>query len=161
MDGKRKTALFTAAFFVLALALLVGTFAMQLSLRRTLDAAPAAAQTAPQTVTDAPQVFTDAPQQSPAVQTQPVRPTEAAREEPLTVRKAPTTAAPANTTETRAETLSETLVVNTSSKKIHSPDCAYVRNMDAKNRREISASALSEYLADGYELCAHCEGYAS
>ena len=44
MDGKRKTVLFTAAFFVLALALLVGTFAMQLSLRRTLDAAPAAAQ---------------------------------------------------------------------------------------------------------------------
>ena len=70
-----------------------------------------------------------------------------------------TTRRQAATTTEKSTQLSEVLVVNTNSKKIHSPDCSYVRNMKEENRAEISSAQLEEYLANGYSMCAHCEGY--
>lgn len=46
-------------------------------------------------------------------------------------------------------------VVNTSSKKIHRPDCASVETILAKNRLDFSG-ALAELIADGYEPCGAC-----
>ena len=31
--------------------------------------------------------------------------------------------------------------------------------MKEENRAEISSAQLEEYLANGYSMCAHCEGY--
>lgn len=68
-----------------------------------------------------------------------------------------TTAAP--TAEKHTE-ISAILVVNTNTKKIHSPDCAYAKNMKPENRAEIQSAELSAYEANGYALCGHCKGCA-
>ena len=46
-------------------------------------------------------------------------------------------------------------VLNTSSKKIHIPDCYYAESMKDPNR-EYTSKALSELLADGYSPCSSC-----
>ena len=52
-------------------------------------------------------------------------------------------------------TSSTALVVNVSSKKFHLPDCASVKRMSAKNRRDVIASP-QELIAEGYSPCANC-----
>lgn len=47
------------------------------------------------------------------------------------------------------------LVVNVSSKKFHLPDCASVKTMSAKNRRDVTADP-QELIAEGYSPCANC-----
>jgi len=46
-------------------------------------------------------------------------------------------------------------VLNTSSKKFHLPDCASVRDMKEKNRRDVTAGR-SEIIDDGYTPCKRC-----
>lgn len=46
-------------------------------------------------------------------------------------------------------------VLNTSSKKIHRPDCSAVQDMSPKNKEETSKS-IDELLEDGYERCKMC-----
>lgn len=170
MDGKRNAVLFTAAFFLLAFVLLGCTLGMQLSLRAELDALPAAQEV--QTTADPAETLAsaDTPDEaslslteletnaSEASAGQLEQPAQTTRSRTAAVRTETTRRQAATTTE-KSTQLSEVLVVNTNSKKIHSPDCSYVRNMKEENRAEISSAQLEEYLANGYSMCAHCEGY--
>lgn len=63
------------------------------------------------------------------------------------------------TTEKHTE-ISPILVLNTNTKKIHSPDCAYAQNIKAENRAEIQKDELPAYEQNGYMLCGHCKGCA-
>lgn len=65
-----------------------------------------------------------------------------------------------NTTAERNTEISQTLIVNENTKKIHSPDCSYAQNIKAENRTEISRDNLSAYTQNGYTLCGHCKGCA-
>lgn len=56
--------------------------------------------------------------------------------------------------------ISPVLIVNTSTKRIHSPDCSYAQNIKAENRTEIQKDELSAYEEKGYALCGHCKGCA-
>ncbi|MGN0571216.1 MAG: hypothetical protein ACI4K9_03435 [Candidatus Fimenecus sp.] len=63
------------------------------------------------------------------------------------------------TTEKNTE-ISQILIVNTNTKKIHSPDCSYAQNIKEENRAEISRDELPAYEQNGYTLCGHCKGCA-
>ena len=45
-------------------------------------------------------------------------------------------------------------VLNTSSRRIHLPDCRYVQAMSQEHLREIDD--VSQALAEGYTACGHC-----
>lgn len=49
-----------------------------------------------------------------------------------------------------------TYVLNTSSKKIHSPTCRYAQSMDDSNKETVSGVSLAELEAQGYSVCAVC-----
>lgn len=50
----------------------------------------------------------------------------------------------------------KTFVLNTSSKKIHAPDCRYAVSMHAENKEEVANVSLEELLAQGYTICSVC-----
>lgn len=77
----------------------------------------------------------------------------------------PTTAAPATSAALpQEETLSaaplsgKTYVLNTNSKKIHSPDCRYAVSMKEENKETVENADLNDLLAQGYEVCSVCGG---
>ena len=166
---------FIAVTFFLTFFCLAATFLLQMRMQKTLDtiaALPvqttvAASETRAQ-VSGSPSDFSGLPTESPdasrleaasetkvapaAVQTKNVQTT--GRTTALTTKRTVTTTAP------RTTQLSARLVLNTNSKKIHSPDCAYAKNIKDANRSEISADELDAYLNEGYEFCQHCKGYA-
>ena len=47
-------------------------------------------------------------------------------------------------------------VLNTSSKKIHSPECSGAKNMSEKNKETVKGDKLKSYINNGYELCGSC-----
>lgn len=47
-------------------------------------------------------------------------------------------------------------VLNTSSKKIHKPDCSGAKNMSEKNKETVKGNKLQSYINNGYELCGSC-----
>jgi DNA-entry nuclease len=47
-------------------------------------------------------------------------------------------------------------VLNTSSKKIHKPDCSGATNMSEKNKKVVKGKDLTYYLQQGYEYCGTC-----
>jgi DNA-entry nuclease len=47
-------------------------------------------------------------------------------------------------------------VLNTSSKKIHSPDCSGAKNMSEKNKQTVKGDKLQSYINNGYVLCGSC-----
>lgn len=47
-------------------------------------------------------------------------------------------------------------IINTSSKKIHSPDCQYAADISDENSSEIYTDNLSEYFDKGYSVCSKC-----
>ena len=47
-------------------------------------------------------------------------------------------------------------VLNTSSKKIHSPECSGAKNMSEKNKQEVKGDKLSSYINNGYDICENC-----
>ena len=51
-------------------------------------------------------------------------------------------------------------VINTSSKKIHLPDCSFVARTKEQNKKTVTLSddELNEYLNNGHELCKTCGG---
>lgn len=51
-------------------------------------------------------------------------------------------------------------VLNTSSKKIHYPDCSFVARMSSENKKvvKLSDNELKSYLNNGYEFCKSCGG---
>lgn len=49
-----------------------------------------------------------------------------------------------------------TYVLNTSSKKIHSPNCRYAQSMQETNKQVVTDKSLDELLAEGYSICSVC-----
>ena len=50
------------------------------------------------------------------------------------------------------------IILNTSSKKIHLSDqCSYAKNIKGENKSVEPSSKKAEYLADGYSVCSNCE----
>ena len=47
-------------------------------------------------------------------------------------------------------------VLNTSSKKIHKPDCSGATSMNEKNKQVVKGKDLKYYLQQGYEYCGVC-----
>lgn len=47
-------------------------------------------------------------------------------------------------------------ILNTSSKKIHKPDCSGAKNMNENNKKVIKGKELKYYLQQGYEYCGTC-----
>ena len=47
-------------------------------------------------------------------------------------------------------------VLNTSSKKIHSPECSGAKNMSEKNKETVKGNKLQSYIDNGYVLCETC-----
>lgn len=52
----------------------------------------------------------------------------------------------------------KTYVLNTNSKKIHSPDCRYAVSMKEENKKVVENADLDELLSEGYEVCSVCGG---
>ena len=49
------------------------------------------------------------------------------------------------------------IILNTSSKKIHlSPECTYAKSTKPENKLVDSADKLTQYVADGYNVCSNC-----
>lgn len=49
-----------------------------------------------------------------------------------------------------------TYVLNTSSKKIHSPTCRYAASMQETNKQVVSDKTLDDLLREGYSKCSVC-----
>lgn len=49
-------------------------------------------------------------------------------------------------------------ILNTSSKKVHIPNCSSVTSMNDKNKKTIKGTDLEQYLNQGYEYCGSCLG---
>jgi DNA-entry nuclease len=47
-------------------------------------------------------------------------------------------------------------VLNTSSKKIHSPECSGAKNMSEKNKETVKGNKLQSYINNGYKFCDNC-----
>lgn len=47
-------------------------------------------------------------------------------------------------------------VLNTSSKKIHSPNCSGAKNMSEKNKQVVEGTNIKYFLQQGYEYCESC-----
>lgn len=47
-------------------------------------------------------------------------------------------------------------VLNTNSKKIHSPSCRYAQSMKDENKQTVTEISLEELQAQGYEICSVC-----
>lgn len=60
-------------------------------------------------------------------------------------------APPADTAET-----GKTYILNTSSKKIHSPTCRYAASMQETNKQVVTDKTLEELLREGYSKCSVC-----
>lgn len=54
----------------------------------------------------------------------------------------------------------KTYVLNTSSKKIHLPDCTFVGRTKEENKKtvKLSTDELNQYKNDGYTICKTCGG---
>ncbi len=47
-------------------------------------------------------------------------------------------------------------VLNTSSKKIHSPACRYAQSMNSENKQIVENTSLEALISQGYTVCAVC-----
>lgn len=47
-------------------------------------------------------------------------------------------------------------VLNTNSKKIHSPSCRYAETMQETNKQVVTDKALEQLLSEGYSKCSVC-----
>ncbi len=164
-ESEKRTLLATVLFFITIICLAV-TFWLQLDMQNTLaEIASVQLTQAPQTTEEDSAAASVAP---PTEESTEASENAVSAEPSVSAIQAKTTAGrtTAERTTEKAETtekpkvLSERLVVNTNTKKIHSPDCAYAKNIKEENRAEISSKELSEYLDNGYSLCGHCEGCA-
>ena len=63
---------------------------------------------------------------------------------------------PADTTAKAADSVTGTYILNTSSKKFHSPDCPNADTIKDKNKKEFTGSR-DELLQQGYSPCGQCK----
>lgn len=68
----------------------------------------------------------------------------------------PETAASAFAPPADAAETGTTYVLNTSSKKIHSPTCRYAASMQETNKQVVTDKTLEELLREGYSKCSVC-----
>lgn len=66
---------------------------------------------------------------------------------------------PDNNLEKETENLHKTYVLNTNSKKIHTPDCDSVEKIKESNKEIVEVDDISELYAQGYEPCSKCNPY--
>jgi len=66
------------------------------------------------------------------------------------------TAAPSVLQNVSAPNNGKRFVLNTNSKKIHSPNCRYAVSMNAENKDEVENVSLEELLGQGYTICSVC-----
>lgn len=165
MNESKKRTLFVTVIFSFTVLCLLATFSLQMRMKSTLAQIAAVQATQAQTS----QVSnTPATEPTTASETESAFPSESVRaivsEKTPTSAAAKTTASPVKESKTtsveKPKQLSECLVVNTNTKKIHSPDCSFAQNIKPENRTEITAGDLQEFLENGYTLCGHCEGCA-
>lgn len=80
--------------------------------------------------------------------------------EAATVASTPDTTAALQSIETSPalQITGKTYVLNTSSKKIHSPDCRYATSMKEENKKVVENADLDDLLSEGYEVCSVCGG---
>ena len=54
----------------------------------------------------------------------------------------------------------KTYVINTSSKKIHKPDCSFIARTKEENKKTVvlSDEQLKEYINNGHQICKTCGG---
>lgn len=163
-NAQRKRSVVVALF--LSCLCLLASFGLQIQTNHTLQALAAASVTAQQTA----QTATPAGQatavpsisETEAVLAQ-IQNTETVSEKIAAAKQANTTKSAKETTPTPSDKhteISPILLVNTNTKKIHSPDCAYAQNIKEENRAQISREELSAYEQNGYTLCGHCKGCA-
>lgn len=48
------------------------------------------------------------------------------------------------------------LVINKSSRKIHTPDCEFAQKISDDNKITVNSSELEQYLSSGYVCCSGC-----
>ena len=68
----------------------------------------------------------------------------------------PETAASAFAPPADAAETGTTYVLNTSSKKIHSPTCRYAASMQETNKQVVADKTLDDLLREGYSKCSVC-----
>ncbi|MGN0520110.1 MAG: hypothetical protein ACI4LB_05160 [Candidatus Fimenecus sp.] len=163
-NAKRKRSIAVTLF--LSCLFLIASFGLQVQTKNTLNALAAVSVTAQQTVhINTTAVQLTAPLSVPeteAVIAQ-IENTEPVSEKVTAAKQTNTTKSTKETTQTPTEKnteISQILIVNTNTKKIHSPDCSYAQNIKAENRAQISRDELSAYEQNGYTLCGHCKGCA-
>lgn len=61
------------------------------------------------------------------------------------------------TTTEKATELDSVLIINKSSKKIHSSVCPYANKISSENRFETTGDKLQIYIDNGYSVCSHCK----
>ena len=165
MNESKKRTLFVTVLFFVVLICLFAIFLLQMNMQRTLAQIAAVQATNTQAATPLP---TSSVPSEPETQTETESQSESMRsnaaESAISGVAAKSTVPPSNTEKVtdakKPKQLSEQLVVNTNTKKIHSPDCSYAKNIKPENRADISAGDLQSYLDNGYALCGHCEGCA-
>lgn len=173
MNKTHLRTVFIAVTFFLTVLCLSATFLLQIRMQRTLDtiaaiptptassteaAAPSAGTTADDA--DLPTDSSDVAQIEATLQTT-LTPSPVGTQKGETTRRVTAAASRAETTTMpRSTQLSAVLVLNTNTKKVHSPDCSYAKNIKEQNRSEISADELEHYLNAGYMMCQRCKGYA-
>lgn len=166
MSKDQKRTLLIAVTFLMIFLCLGATFVLQLRMQSTLESLAALPQqtiaASESTAAALQSEVTGTLQDSESLSSLEVSAVAAAQ-----VGKTSTSAKP-STTKTQITTtappsteISPVLVINKNSKKIHSPDCSYVKNMKEENRGEISSEELDSYLAQGYTMCQRCKGYVS
>lgn len=159
-NAQRKRSVVVALF--LSCLCLIASFGLQIQTKNTLQSLAAASVTAQQTGQTNPTAVQTSALETEAVLAQ-IQNTEPVSERVAVANQANTTKAIKEPTPTATEKQTEVspiLLVNTNTKKIHSPDCAYAQNIKAENRVQISREELSAYEQNGYTLCGHCKGCA-
>lgn len=165
MNESKKRTLFITVLFLAVLICLFAIFLLQMNMQRTLAQIAAIQATNTQVAVEVPTTSSAVPTESEtAAESQEESIRSIWAESSLSASPAKTTVPSAKsekvTTTKKPKQLSEQLVVNTNTKKIHSPDCSYAKNIKPENRADISAGDLQSYLENGYALCGHCEGCA-
>lgn len=158
--AQRKRSVVVALF--LSCLCLIASFSLQIQTNNTLQALAAVSVSAQQTGQTNTTAVQTSVSETEAVLAQ-IQNTELVSEKVAAAKQVNTTKSTEETAPAPAEKhteISPILLVNTNTKKIHSPDCAHAQNIKEENRAQITREELSAYEQNGYTLCGHCKGCA-
>lgn len=165
MDEKAKRKLSVAVTLFLSCLLLTASFGLQMQTKNALnDLAAVSVQTQRTPMSEISTLLSTTPSAPPTeASVAQIQNSETVSQAVTVTKQAHTTKTVKGTTQKPTEKnteISQILIVNTNTKKIHSPDCPYAQNMKEENRAQISREELSAYEQNGYALCGHCKGCA-